>query len=81
MFDAFESANYFWLIFFSGFGLASHMSRAWRWRYLLEPLGSKPGFWPSYHAVMSGYLINYIFPRAGEASRAAINVQKNRNAI
>lgn len=76
MFSAFSKANYFWIGFSLIFGFASHVSRAWRWRYLLSPIGKQPGFWTSYHSVMSGYLINYIFPRAGEASRAAILSRK-----
>ncbi len=72
MFGAFEKADYFWIFGSLVFGFLSHASRAWRWRYLLEPLGAKPGFWKSYHALMTGYLVNYMFPRAGEVSRAAI---------
>src|SRR5690606_31666464 len=51
-------------------GWLSHVSRAWRWRYILEPLGHRPGFWNCYHAVMAGYFMNLFLPRAGEASRA-----------
>ena len=47
------------------------MSRAYRWRFLLEPMGYKPRFWNSFFAVMIGYIMNLVFPRAGEASRAA----------
>ena len=72
MFRAFSEANYWWVAASLIFGFLSHVSRAWRWRYLLEPLGEKPPFWITYHSVMTGYLVNYMFPRAGEASRAAI---------
>ncbi len=72
MFSAFKRADYLWIFGSLIFGFLSHASRAWRWRYLLEPLGAKPGFWKSYHALMTGYLVNLIFPRAGEVSRAAI---------
>ncbi|MEO8733923.1 MAG: lysylphosphatidylglycerol synthase transmembrane domain-containing protein, partial [Flavobacteriales bacterium] len=51
-------------------GWLSHVSRSWRWRYILEPLGHRPGFWDCYHAVMIGYFMNLFLPRAGEASRA-----------
>ena len=51
-------------------GCLAHVSRAWRWRYILEPLGHEPGFWNCYHAVMIGYFMNMFLPRAGEASRA-----------
>ena len=76
LFAAFRKADYFWVIFSLVFGFASHVSRAWRWRYLLEPLGHKPKFWTAYHSLMTGYLINYIFPRAGEPARAAVLTRK-----
>jgi len=78
MFEAFSSANYIWIAISLIFGFASHASRAYRWRSLLEPLGAQPKFWISYHAVMTGYLLNIVFPRAGEASRAAI-ISKRTN--
>lgn len=50
----------------------SHLVRAYRWKYLLEPIDLKPKFWHRYHALMIGYLVNLIIPRAGEATRAAL---------
>lgn len=73
LFNAFRKANYLWVGLALVFGLASHMSRAWRWRYLLEPMGYKNvNYWNAYHALMIGYIVNYILPRAGEASRAGV---------
>ena len=71
LFTAFGQANLWWLVACVILGWCSHMSRAWRWRYLLEPMGHKVGFWNSYHSVMIGYFMNLFLPRAGEASRAA----------
>jgi hypothetical protein len=71
LFEAFRAADLRWVVLALFVGLLSHMSRGWRWRYLLEPLGHKPGFWNCYHAVMIGYFMNLFLPRAGEASRAA----------
>ena len=51
--------------------LLSHMSRAYRWKYMMEPLGHQPSFWKMYHSVMIGYLINLTIPRSGEVARAA----------
>ena len=70
LFDAFRKADPRWLFACLVIGWFSHASRAWRWRYLLEPLGHRVGFWSSYHAVMAGYFMNMLLPRAGEASRA-----------
>ena len=72
LFTAFGKANYFWVILAVFMGWLSHMSRAYRWKYLLEPMGYKIKFWNAYHAVMIGYVTNLVFPRAGEASRAGV---------
>ena len=52
-------------------GILSHASRAYRWKYLLEPLGFKPKFYNSYMAVMIAYLANLGIPRSGEVLRGA----------
>jgi len=50
-------------------GLLSHMSRAYRWKFLLQPLGYKPKFLNSFMAVMVAYLANFGIPRSGEVLR------------
>jgi len=72
LFEAFGKANYFWVFTALIFAFLSHLSRAYRWRYLLSPMGYKVRFWNAYHALMIGYIINIVFPRAGEASRAGV---------
>jgi glycosyltransferase 2 family protein len=69
LFSAMLSANYGWLGLSMALGILSHLSRAYRWKFLLEPLGKAPALKNSFYAVMIGYLINMILPRAGEASR------------
>lgn len=71
LFDAFRQAGIGWLLVATAIGWLAHVSRGWRWRYLLDPLGHRPGFWNCYHGVMIGYFMNMFIPRAGEASRAA----------
>ena len=78
LFDAFGRAELGWLVVSVALGVLSHMSRAWRWRYLLDPMGFTPGFWNCYHAVMSGYFMNLLLPRAGEASRAALLYRREK---
>ena len=68
----FINANYFWISLGVFFGILSHLSRAYRWKYMLEPMGYSLRFSNSIMAVFSGYLINYTIPRAGEVSRATI---------
>jgi len=72
LFKAFKEANYFWVFLSLIIGWLSHVVRAYRQTFLLEPLGYKARFWNLYHALMIGYLINLAFPRAGEASRAGV---------
>ena len=71
-FRAVREADYFWIALSLIIGWASHLVRAYRWKYLLEPMDLRPKFWHRYHALMVGYLVNLIIPRAGEATRAAL---------
>lgn len=60
-----------WVYLSVFFGILSHLSRAYRWKYLLEPLGYKPRLANSFMAVMGGYLANLGVPRSGEVLRGA----------
>lgn len=71
-YKAIYEANYFWIIVSMLLGVVAYFARAYRWKYVLEPLGHKTKFWHRYHAVMIGYLMNLTIPRAGEASRSAM---------
>lgn len=57
------------------FGVLSHLSRAYRWQFLLEPLGYKPRFANSVMAVLIAYLLNLFIPRSGEIARA-VSIKK-----
>ncbi len=67
-----EESNYSWIIFGVFLGLLSHLSRAYRWRFQLEPMGYSIKLGNSIMAVFATYLINYTIPRAGEVARATI---------
>ena len=67
-----ESADKKWVVIGVCFGILSHLSRAYRWPFMLEPMGYRIKFLNSFMAVMSTYLINYTIPRAGEVARATI---------
>lgn len=60
-----------WIYLSLVLGILSHLSRAYRWKYLLEPLGYKPKLANSFMAVMGGYLANMGVPRSGEFLRGA----------
>lgn len=68
----FKSANYWWILLGVFFGFLSHLSRAYRWKYLLEPMGYTLRYPNSIMAVFITYLANYGIPRSGEVLRAAV---------
>ena len=68
----FYEINYLWVFVGIFLGALSHVSRSYRWKYLIEPLGYKLGFINSVLAVFSAYLINYTIPRAGDIARATM---------
>ena len=70
--EYFKNANYFWVGLGVFFGLLSHLSRAYRWRFQLEPLGYNIKLGNSIMAVFTTYIINYTIPRAGEVARASV---------
>jgi len=70
--DAFGRANYTWVWISLVAAVLSHASRAYRWKYTLEPLGYKSDFGNSFFSVMIGYLINLAVPRLGEISRCGV---------
>lgn len=72
LYTSFSSANYFWIVLSVSFGILSHMSRAIRWKYTIQPLGKTPGFWNSFFTVMIGYVANLALPRLGEVTRPGL---------
>lgn len=64
-------ADPLWVTLSILFGIISHLSRAYRWGFLLEPIGYKPKFHNKFMAVMVGYLANMGIPRSGEVLRGA----------
>lgn len=52
--------------------LASHYSRALRWRILMKPLGVQPSRTNTFIAVMLGYFFNLLVPRLGEVMKCTL---------
>lgn len=75
---AIAHANYGWIILSMCMGFVSHLLRASRWKYMLEPIGFKTKFWHRYHSLMIGYLVNFLVPRAGEVTRAGMLYQTDK---
>jgi len=68
----FKNANYIYIGLGLLFGLLSHLSRAYRWKFMIEPMGYSLRMPNSIMAVFAAYLVNYTIPRAGEITRATI---------
>ncbi|CAN5598442.1 lysylphosphatidylglycerol synthase transmembrane domain-containing protein [soil metagenome] len=64
-----KHANPWWLLLSVVLGILALVSRAMRWRQLMEPLGYKPRLLSTFNAVMFGYMANMAIPRLGEISR------------
>lgn len=68
----FKKAHYGWIGLGMLCGLLSHLSRAYRWKFQLEPMNYKVKLPNSIMAVFITYLANYGIPRSGEVLRAAV---------
>jgi glycosyltransferase 2 family protein len=62
-------ANVWWLLLSTLFSFVALISRAYRWKLLIEPLGYQATLWNTTYAVMVGYFANLAFPRLGEVTR------------
>ncbi|MEO6284797.1 MAG: lysylphosphatidylglycerol synthase transmembrane domain-containing protein [Dyadobacter sp.] len=69
MLDRFAKSDWRWIAVSCFFLLCAHVTRAWRWGMLMEPLGHKPKLVNSSVSVLTGYFANYIVPRMGEVTR------------
>ncbi len=65
-------ANYWWIALGMFLALLSHLSRAWRWNYMLHAIGYRPKYLHNVIAIGAGYAMNLLIPRSGEVSRAVI---------
>ena len=66
-----QKANYYWLSIGISISLLSHWIRAYRATLLYDAMQYKISTKNSFYAVLIGYMMNYIIPRAGEVSRCA----------
>jgi|UniRef100_UPI00404764A7 glycosyltransferase 2 family protein len=73
------SSNWFWILLSLGIAWAGYWLRGWRWALLFRqeaeqlPVTSNR----AYHAVMVGYLVNLLIPRAGEVARCSVLTRNN----
>jgi uncharacterized membrane protein YbhN (UPF0104 family) len=71
LFSKMASAKISWLLVGVLISIVSHWIRAYRATQLYEALHFKISTTHSFYAVLVGYMMNYIIPRAGEISRCA----------
>jgi glycosyltransferase 2 family protein len=64
-----REANIFWVSLSLIISVGAFISRAYRWKLLIEPLGYNPSLKKTFYAVMVGYFANYALPRLGEVTR------------
>jgi uncharacterized membrane protein YbhN (UPF0104 family) len=63
-------AKLYWFGVSVAIGYAAVISRGMRWKLVLDSMGYPTTAWRATHAIGIGYLINMVFPRAGEVARA-----------
>ncbi|MFT4698666.1 MAG: hypothetical protein ACI9SJ_001822 [Flavobacteriaceae bacterium] len=68
----FSNANYGIVLLSVFFSILSHFLRAFRWNFMLEPLGYRPKLANNFMAVNIAYLMNIFIPKSGEISRAIV---------
>lgn len=67
-----RQVDYAWVAAGLLIGVASHAARAARWGLALDAAGVKARPGNLFYMVMVNYLANYVFPRMGEVTRAAV---------
>ena len=73
----FKQTNYWWIAAGMSVSVISHYIRAYRANMLYKALDYTVSGKNSFYAVMIGYMMNYIIPRAGEVSRCASLLKTN----
>src|SRR5690606_35830687 len=68
----FADANYGFVLLSVAFSVLSHISRSYRWSFMLEPMGYKTRLANNFMAISVAYLMNVFIPKSGEVSRGII---------
>jgi len=70
--ESLQHARYLIIIPIAVIAIFSHISRAMRWKIMIEPMGYSPSTSNTFYATMTGYLANTFIPRAGEILRCTL---------
>ena len=68
----FADADYGFVLLSVALSVLSHLSRSYRWSFMLEPLGYKTKLANNFMAISVAYLMNIFIPKSGEVSRGII---------
>jgi glycosyltransferase 2 family protein len=84
-FDALKSsigsAHLLWILLGVAMQFLSHLLRAWRWQLFLIPVKSNTSLWNSFKAIIAGYGMNNLIPRAGEVVRPVMFARREKIPI
>ncbi len=69
---AVRSTNLWYVLPVAAVTIIAHWARARRWQIMLHPLGIRPSTANTTLAVLIGYLINLVPPRAGEVAKCTV---------
>jgi uncharacterized protein (TIRG00374 family) len=76
--DQLRASNWFWIMGSLGISIFAFWLRGWRWSLLIQSDdGQSITSGRAYHAVMIGYLVNLLIPRAGEVARCGVLTRTN----
>ena len=72
IFAAVKNADYHFVLLSLILGMLSHLSRAYRWNFMLNPMGYHPRLINNILAIFITYIANLGVPRSGEFFRATV---------
>ena len=70
--ESLQHAKYIYVLPIAIIAILSHISRAMRWKIMIEPMGYHPSTANTFYATMCGYFANTFIPRAGEILRCTL---------
>lgn len=70
--ETLKNAHYIYLVPILIMAVLSHLSRAIRWKIMLEQMGYHPSNSNTFYATLTGYFANNFVPRAGEIMRCSM---------
>jgi glycosyltransferase 2 family protein len=69
LYGSIKSVKYGWIVLSVVLLFFAHYLRAWRWRFMLNPVKLNISMRSLFSGVMVGYMMNNMIPRAGELAR------------